>query len=451
MAEEETLSLCPVCLARVPARRVTLGAETRLMKTCPEHGAFSAPVWRGEPAFSSWVRPKIPSRPREPFTGTERGCPFDCGLCPEHGQHTCTALIEVTWRCNLRCPVCFASAGETPPPDPTKDEIAALLAGVMRASGPCNIQLSGGEPTVREDLPDLVALAKGAGFPFVQVNTNGLRMAREPGYAEALARAGLDSAFLQFDGVTDGPYRSLRGAPLLQEKLLAVERLAEAGVGVVLVPTVAPDVNDFELGDILRLAVSLSPGVRGVHYQPVSYFGRYPEAPADAARITLPEVMAALEAQTDGLVRRGDFTPPGCEHALCSFSANYLVAEDGSLTRLSQGGEGCGCRPAPAAEGADRSKAFTARQWAAPAGPALPMAEPADDLDRFLARARTHRLSVSGMAFQDAWTVDLARVQGCCIHVAAPDGRMVPFCAYNLTAMDGRALHRRTADARTAS
>lgn len=447
-ARQPTVSVCPVCLRTIPARRETADGVTRLVKACPLHGEFSTPVWRGAPAFEGWLRPKTPSPPAEPATPRARGCPYDCGLCPDHGQHTCTALVEVTWRCNLTCPLCFASAGETPRPDPTPEAVARLLEGVMRHSGPCNIQLSGGEPTVRDDLPALVALAKGAGFPFVQLNTNGLRIAREDGYAEALAAAGLDSAFLQFDGVTQRPYEILRGRPLLEEKLAAVERLSRAGVGVVLVPTVVPGVNAAELGAILRLGVERAPGVRGVHFQPVSYFGRHPGPPADAARITLPEVMTALEAQTGGLVRAADFSPPGCEHALCSFNASYLVGEDGGLTRLSRGGGNC-CAPRPAAEGADKAKAYVARQWAAPRGATLPMAGPADDLDRFLARARTHIFAVSGMAFQDAWTLDLERLRGCCIHVAAPDGRLIPFCAYNLTATDGSPLHRSTAGRRT--
>jgi uncharacterized radical SAM superfamily Fe-S cluster-containing enzyme len=477
-----------VCLARIPARLERRGADVFLAKTCPEHGAFESVVWRGEPGLDGWTRPKTPSRPDAPRTGAERGCPFDCGLCPEHGQHTCTALVEITWRCDLGCPVCFASSGRDAPPDLSMPRIAATLEAVRAASGPCNIQFSGGEPSLHPELETAVRTAASMGFGLVQLNTNGLRAAREPDFAPRLAEAGLGSVFLQFDGVTDAAFRSLRGRDgLLEQKLLAVERFAAAGVGVVLVPTVAPGVNDRQLGDLLRLAASLSPGVRGVHFQPVSYFGRHPGAmrpggrgPEDAARITLPELMRGLEAQTGGLVRATDFLPPGCEHARCSFHANYLVREDGGLQRLSASRAGCGCsseeKAAPGAPplarlGADQAKAFVRRQWAAPEGaaadrqaatppqtPAAPGAAPAtrapfarpdaaeavrgDDLDRFLARARTHILSVSAMAFQDAWTLDLERLKGCCIHVALPDGRLVPFCAYNLTAADGAPLYR---------
>lgn len=436
-----TESVCPACLARIPAQRVARDGEVRLEKSCPEHGAFSTPVWRGAPGLAGWTRPKTPSFPAAPATAVAQGCPFDCGLCPEHGQHTCTVLVEVTQRCSLGCPVCFASAGGRQP-DPPVEALDTLLRAARAAAGPCNLQLSGGEPTEREDLPGLVRRAKAAGFPFVQLNTNGLRLAADPDLAKELRAAGLDSAFLQFDGADDSAHLALRGRSLLEAKLLAVQHLGRAGVGVVLVPTVVPGVNEDGLGDLLRLAVALSPTVRGIHFQPVSYFGRYPMAPDDAGRITLPEVMAGLEAQSGGLVRAADFMPPGCEHALCSFHANYLVEEDGSLRLLTR--PSCQCAPRPAAEGAAAAKAFVARQWAAPEEARLPMAGPADDLDRFLARASTHLLAVSGMAFQDCWTLDLERLRGCCIHVADPrgGGRLVPFCAYNLTSRDGRPLYR---------
>lgn len=433
-------SVCPVCLKPIPAVHKTVGSDTFLVKHCPEHGESRTIVWRGAPDFTDWSRIKIPSLPKKPITRVDKGCPLDCGLCDAHRQHTCTAVMEVTWRCDLGCPVCFASSGASAPPDPTPDEIGRLFDRVEEVSGFCNIQLSGGEPTVRDDLPDLIRLAKSKGFPFVQLNTNGLRIGREQGYAATLAEAGLDSVFLQFDGTDDTIYTSLRGKPLLDIKLAAIRALGEAGIGIVLVPTIVPGVNDHDLGAIIRLAADHSPAVRGVHFQPVSYFGRYPEPPSDEQRITLPEVMRLLEVQSRGVFQVFHFLPPGCEHSHCSFHANYVVTEDGGLTRLATKGQ-CGCTPRPASEGADAAKAFVKRQWAAPER-GLPMAEPQDDLDRFIARAATHTLAVSAMAFQDCWTLDLERLKGCCIHEVSPDGRLIPFCAYNLTSMDGETLYR---------
>jgi len=434
-------SVCPVCLNPIPAEHETVGEDTFLVKECPEHGRFRTIVWRGSPDFSDWSRVKIPSQPKTPFTPVDKGCPLDCGLCDAHRQHTCTAVLEVTWRCDLGCPVCFASSGKEAPADPTREEMSYLLDRVKLASGFCNIQLSGGEPTVRDDLPDLIRMAKAKGFPFIQLNTNGLRIGREDGYAASLAEAGLDSVFLQFDGVSDDVYTELRGKALLAIKLAAVEALSAAGIGIVLVPTIVPGLNDHELGAIIRMASENSPSVRGVHFQPVSYFGRYPESPTDEQRITLPELMVRIEDQSGGAIRTRHFLPPGCEHSHCSFHANYVVAADGGLKKLSANGS-CGCTPRPANEGADKAKAFVKRQWAAPENQ-LPMAnDTVDDLDVFIARAATHTLAISAMAFQDAWTLDLERLKGCCIHSVSPDGRLIPFCAYNLTAMSGETLYR---------
>ncbi|NHZ48403.1 radical SAM protein, partial [Nitratidesulfovibrio liaohensis] len=253
-----TASVCPVCLGPAPAERVAVGDTVLLVKRCPEHGEFSVPVWRGEPAFTGWVRPKIPTARRGPGTERVLGCPNDCGLCPDHGQHTCTLLIEVTQRCNLRCPVCFASAGpgegqgdrgerqsggqgrepgsgrgderrkgdsraSCREDDPTLGELVTRLAVLRPRAGDANIQLSGGEPTLRDDLPQLITAVRGLGYPFVQLNTNGLRLAREKGYAARLAAAGLDSVFLQFDGPDDAATARLRGLPLHADKVRAVE------------------------------------------------------------------------------------------------------------------------------------------------------------------------------------------------------------------------------------
>ncbi|MEZ4527066.1 MAG: hypothetical protein R2941_14205 [Desulfobacterales bacterium] len=148
-----TQSLCPECLKRIPAYYAKDADAVFLIKTCEEHGQFQTIVWRGKPDFETWARPKIPTRAQVCYAGVDRGCPFDCGLCPEHRQHTCTALLEITHRCNLNCPVCFASAGHTAPPDPDLEVISGWYERVMNASGVCNIQLSGGEPTLRDDLP----------------------------------------------------------------------------------------------------------------------------------------------------------------------------------------------------------------------------------------------------------------------------------------------------------
>ena len=450
---QNTESLCPVCLARIPARRAVRESGVFLEKSCPDHGAFSALIWEGVPEFSTWQRPKIPTRPPHVGHPVVRGCPFDCGLCPEHRQRSCTIILEVTHRCNLGCPVCYADAGGLDGDDPSLSTIENWYATARQAGAGSNIQLSGGEPTVRDDLPRIVAMGRQAGFDFIQINTNGLRLARAPQYVRELKAAGLASVFLQFDGTDDAIYRKLRGRDLLADKLAAMDACAQNHIGIVLVPTLVPGVNDHDIGNILRLAVDRSPSVRSVHFQPVSYFGRFPHPPADTDRLTLPQLMRCIEIQSGGRFKAADFGPPGCENALCSFSASYLVMPDKRVRKV--GGAGAGsCCPAPikADIGAATAIAAVARQWAAPppesTGPE-PGCHSCDgdaggsmSLDGFLQRARTHLLAVSAMAFQDVWNLDLERVRDCCIHVMAPDTRLVPFCLYNLTGSTGERLYR---------
>lgn len=184
-------------------------------------------------------------------------------------------VLEVTKRCNLHCPVCFASAGESQEKgDPSICEIEKQFDFLMEHGGPFNIQLSGGEPTMRDDLPEIIRMGREKGFTFFQLNTNGIRLAEEEEYARKLKKAGLNTVFLQFDGVSDDVYRTLRGQDMMEVKKKAVRNCSEAELGIALVPVIAPGVNDMQAGDILKFALDHMPFVRGVHFQPISYFGR---------------------------------------------------------------------------------------------------------------------------------------------------------------------------------
>lgn len=450
-----TGSVCPICLAPLPALRAREGTDVYLAKSCPEHGEFRTVIWRGPPEFESWWSSRPPVRPEHPQTATNKGCPHDCGLCSQHAQRSCCVLLELTSRCNLGCPVCFASAGETPAPDPTLAEIEGWYRLLLDSAGVCNIQLSGGEPTLRDDLADLITLGRRLGFSFFQLNTNGLRLAAQPGYAAHLRDAGLSTVFLQFDGLDDDVYHALRGAPLLEIKETAIAECGRAGLGVVLVPTLVPGVNTGQIGRIIRYAIDGLPYIRGVHFQPISYFGRYPEPPADGDRYTLPELLRDLEEQTDGLIPMAGFCPSGCEHSLCSFHGDFLLLPGGRVRTLSdpQRPSPCCCaEDAPAAVA--KARDYVARRWSLDAA-AMDSRDTcgcgSDDdissLDAFLNRMRTHRFTITAMAFQDAWTLDLERLRSCCVHVVAPgpEPRIVPFCSYNLTDSAGNALHRRPA------
>ncbi len=442
-----TESLCPVCLDRIPARRIAVDEDVYLDKTCRDHGNFRTIIWRGRPSYESWSVPKLPSRPPVCATNVERGCPFDCGLCPEHRQHTCCVLLEITQRCNLNCPVCFAKAGGDSN-DPNIRTIESWYRLLMENGGPYNIQLSGGEPTLRDDIPEIISLGHSLGHSFFQLNTNGLRLAKDNGYARSLKEAGLNCVFLQFDGTNDEIYRKIRGDGLMRVKESAILNCGKHNLGVVLVPTLLPGVNTDDIGNIIEFAVRMMPTVRGVHFQPVSYFGRYGSEPTDSGRITVPEVITKIEQQTDGRLKGKDFHPPSAENAYCSFSGNFVLMPDGELKTWRKEGDSCCCSPQVAADGAKKSQFFVARKWSASKDNKVANKIDSrkfmkvDSLDAFLERVEKFSLCVSGMAFQDAWNIDLERLRECFIHVVSPDNRIIPFCAFNLTGADGKSLYR---------
>ena len=332
----KTRSVCPVCLGTIDAEKAVAGdGFVHLIKTCPEHGFFDTLIWEGGADESlAWGGAAASPEP-------EDDCPRSCGLCGNHESAGCCVLLELTHRCDLRCPVCFASAGGEG--DLGLDEIARLYDMLMARGGPFNIQLSGGEPTMRGDLPEVVRLGRERGFTFFQLNTNGLRLASEAGYAEELREAGVSCAFLQFDGLRPETYARLRGRDLAAEKLRAIDNCAAAGLPVVLVPTLVPGVNVDEMGGILRFALGRGKAVRGVHFQPVSYFGRC-ELPEPETRLTIPRVIREIEAQTGGAMKFADFGGGGAESPWCSFHASYRKLPGGGLKALPRRESACCCK-----------------------------------------------------------------------------------------------------------
>lgn len=440
MIFQKTESVCPVCLRKVEARYRSDNESVWLEKTCPDHGDFSAFVWEGNMfSYYAWNTENRAVEAPAAAKTTEKGCPYDCGLCQEHKTKGCCVLLELTKRCNLHCPVCFASAGAEDEADPTLDEIAAQYDYLMAHGGPFNIQLSGGEPTQRDDLPEIIALGREKGFSFFQLNTNGLRLAAEKSYAKELKNAGLNTVFLQFDGLDNHVYQTLRGRPLLEEKDLAIENCAAAGLGIVLVPVIAAGVNEDQVGKILRYAIDHMPSVRGVHFQPLSYFGRC-SLPRPERPVTIPRMLRLIESQSDGRFRAADFGGGGAESPYCSFHASYLRSEDGRFRPLKRKAESCCC-----CVSSDDSRKSVAGQWSGEAESFTADGELQDtsSLDSFLEHARLNTFAISGMVFQDAWNLDLNRLKRCYICEVDPKHGMVPFCAYNLTDTEGRSLYRK--------
>jgi len=432
-----TASVCPICLGRLSADIVKIENEYFINKECPEHGPFSAVIWRGAPELESWGD-GAPAK-----DGGSPHCPSACGLCASHLRKTCCALVEVTSRCNLACPICFASAGS---PDrkgrtdlePTLGELSGIFLQLV-AQGSTFVQLSGGEPTLREDLPEIVAAARKAGCESIQLNSNGLRLGQDPDFTRALKEAGLSFVFMQFDGTEDAIHEKLRGRPLLSQKLAAIQVCGDLNLGVTLVPTVVPGVNDHNIGGITDFGLSQAPIVRGIHFQPVSYFGRYPTPPADRDRITLPEVLSAIETQSGSRISLADFAPSRCDHPQCGFHGDFVVMPEGVMPLSSRSAPRSCCD----ADAHLKNRNFVARRWTRPdfrTSLCEKRLEPEGvdyrDLDIFLDRVRSHGFTITAMAFQDAYTLDLERLRSCSLHVHR-GGRMVPFCANYLTACRG--------------
>lgn len=455
-----TESVCPECLQVIPADRVLREDGIYLEKCCPEHGSFSALIWEGSlEGYEAWGSDRKPADSIPAAGAVEKGCPYDCGLCEDHERKGCCVLLEVTGRCNLHCPVCFAEAGGAGACDVPLEELGAQMDHLMKHGGPFNLQLSGGEPTVRDDLPKIIRMGREKGFTFFQLNTNGLRLAEEPGYAEKLKEAGLSCVFLQFDGVSDEVYRALRGRTLWKKKQAAIDACERAGLGVILVPVVTPGVNEDQVGAILSYAMSRMPVVRGVHFQPISYFGRCLEAQG-SYRITIPKLLSLMEEQTGGVMQAGHFTGGNATNPYCTFQANYLRKDDGSMQPMLHG-------TARAYATSEQAREFVARQWTGPE-PAktsgccccgaeseppetngcccgedtVQMQLDTSSLDEFLRKLHNNTFAVSGMLFQDAGNLDLERLKRC--YILETDSRygMVPFCAYNLTSLKGKTLYR---------
>lgn len=355
-----TYSVCPVCLKRIPAKREERDGQIYLVKTCPDHGTFSSVIWRNKRKFADW-------RGERPAVGENENlnCPTGCGLCAEHRRATCCTLLEITARCNMNCTFCFAEPDGAQ--DPSLDMVKRWIDD-LTDPGKTLLQLSGGEPTVRDDLPEIVAYAKQAGCKYVQLNSNGLRLAEDEAFVKRLADAGLSFVFMQFDGVDDAVYEKLRRRPMLEVKKRAIEQCGRYGIGVTLVPVIVPGVNTEQIGDIIRFAIQRSPYVRGVHFQPVSYFGRIPELPADDDRYTLDELLEAVVSQSGGLIKEEQIAPSCCDHPMCGFHGDFIVMPGDKLmpltnysgkTEAEPEGEGCCCGPDPA----EKNREFVGRRW----------------------------------------------------------------------------------------
>ncbi|MDH5807031.1 MAG: radical SAM protein [Candidatus Methanomethylicaceae archaeon] len=460
-----TKSLCPECLRVIDAEIYEDNGKVYIRKTCEIHGNFKDLYWSDYSLFEKANKYEyIGDGIKNPRTSIDKGCPYDCGICPSHKSHTVLAIIDVTNRCNLKCPICFANAAATGYVyEPTLEEIREMLKNLRsnQPIAPNSIQFSGGEPTVREDLPELITMAKELGFHHVEVNTNGIRIAKDPEYLKKLLNAGLSTLYLQFDGLTSEPYLAARGLDLLNIKLKVIENARKVGLdSIVLVPTIVKGINDNQIGNIIRFAAKNSDVIRGVNFQPVSITGRINKEKLEEMRITIPDVIKLAEEQTNGEIKVSDFYPTPVvlpiskavgalkrrryqeftNHQHCGM-ATLIIPEGDRLVPITRYAniEKFMDSMKKVYDAASHGSSFKARMHLLSAIRHVKLSlikdlilsvliqGDYDSLGKFMRKV----ILIGCMHFMDPYNFDLERVKRCTIHYAVPEGKIIPFCTMN--------------------
>jgi 7,8-dihydro-6-hydroxymethylpterin dimethyltransferase len=437
---ELTVSLCPICLRKVDAKVIVEPDGVFLQKFCPEHGAERVLVatdsayWRESRAL---VTP--PTSPLRRNTPMRLGCPWDCGLCPDHEQHSCLAIVEITSACDLACPVCYASSSAGGAHLPLS-QIEHMLDAVVANEGRVNVvQISGGEPTLHPELFAVLDAAKARPIQHLMLNTNGRRIARDPAFVERLASyAPGFEVYLQFDSIRPETLRRLRGADLSDVRRRAIEALNRHKISTTLVVTLTKGQNDAEIGEVLEFALA-QPCVRGVTFQPIQAAGRLDGfAPAND-RMTLTEIRSAI------LKQHSLFAPEDLVAVPCHTDAlamGYAVRRGQELVPLSRLVDprrllGLGGNTICYEQDA-QLRQHVLRLFSASANPdsaagdlnGLCCAPEAIGSDAAIRYDQVFRVII--MQFMDAWSMDLRSLKRSCVHIVHPDGRLIPFDVYNL-------------------
>jgi uncharacterized radical SAM superfamily Fe-S cluster-containing enzyme len=437
-----TQSICPHCRAVLDACLLVRDGHVILSRECPDHGLIEAVVYGDADRYLEIQRFNKPGEsPRERQTDVAYGCPHDCGICPEHAQHTCLGIIEINTACNLDCPICFADSGTGPQEHGyslSLEQVESMLDAFVAAEGePESVQLSGGEPSIHPQILDMLAAAKRRDIPLVMLNTNGIRLARDPRFAPALAELGVH-VYLQFDGFDEATQVAIRGKPLTEEKLHALDRCAEAGVSVSLAAAVELGVNEHEAGAIVRFGIEHR-AVTGVFFQPVTHSGRFLADSDPLDKLTNSDVIEAIAQQLPEWFRADDFVPVPCCSPSCR-SATFALYDGEDvvpLTRLVDVELYLDYVTNRAIPDLDVREALEGLWSAKAAGGSQPVAERlecvacATAIPGELREVAARGFMVVIQDFQDPYTLDVGKLRKCCVSEITPDGRLIPFCAYN--------------------
>jgi len=476
----ETFSVCPFCLKKIKAEIVEKDGKVVIKKQCSEHGSFNDVYWKNAELYHwaedySQKTSEIKHSRKQPFDK----CPYDCGLCSLHSSKTVMAVIDVTNECDLKCPICFANSrarnmGSIYEPD--KETIFRMLKYLKKQDPPPPaVMFSGGEPTVRGDIVEIVKMAHNLRF-MILLATNGLRMAQNPRMVKELKEAGLNIVYLQFDGLTNSPYEKLRGAKLLQKKLKLIKLCRDFDIEIILVPTVHGGINDNEIGEIIRFAAENVDIIRGIVFQPMSFTGRTESIVSRKNRVCNSLLAKRIEEQTAGKISEKDlfpvslmvppikvmnsflakswplFTPtPYCglwnwvlvsrqsKHlfipinhflnfdafmsdlsAMSKTSNRWIIGRIGIYLRLLFASlRYLDWRKVQQEAGLIKTVKMLIKIHTKPSYNSL-------------GEIRRRLLLIGSMAFMDPYTFDVERAKRCVIHYVTPALQLIPFCVYNM-------------------
>ena len=449
----QTTSLCAHCHKPVPAKILISGDEVWYEKRCREHGvqkvlvSSDADYWKAE---LSWLKPG--DRPLALQTKTDFGCPFDCGLCPDHEQHSCLAIIEVNEACNLTCPVCFAGSSQAATGQRDLATIGRMMDALVASEGePDLLQLSGGEPTIHPDILTIIDMAQARPIRHLMINTNGLRIASDPAFVAELQKRkkGLE-IYLQFDSLNGQALIALRGADLTKVRRKALDALEAAGISTTLVCTVKKGLNDREMAAIIDHALTFS-CVRGVTFQPIQDAGRNEDFDARRDRVLLSDIRRRV-VEDSGVFGERDMIPLPCNPTAISIGyglrngrsvvpvtamipKEQIIAEVPNAVNFER-------YPMLKERIFDLFSLSTIEPNVGERLGDLLCCLPQVEVPKGLSYENIFRVVI--VNFMDAHDFCVANVKRSCIHFVTPNGQIIPFETYNLFYRDGSVERFRT-------
>ncbi len=437
---DHTISLCNECLKRIDAKIVFKDGNVYLNKTCREHG-FQQVLIATDIEFYKQIRNynKASEYPLKPQTETLYGCPYDCGICPDHEQHSCLTLIEITDRCNLTCPTCYANSSPTHGKHRTLEEVEFMLDAIVKSEGePDVVQISGGEPTIHPQFFEILDIAKSKPIKHLMLNTNGFRIADDLEFTHKLASYMPDfEVYLQFDSFKPEALIEMRGKDLTNIRKKALENLNKCNLSTTLVVTLQKGLNDDEIGEIINFALK-QPCVRGVTFQPTQISGRLKNFNPATGRLTNTEVRQKIMEQTN-IFKPADLIPVPCNpDALIMGYALKYNDEVTPLTHLIDPEVLLNSSKNTIVYEQDQELHKHVMKMFSTANSTDKIGETFHHLLCCLPDIVAPDLSYDNlfriiiMNFMDAYDFDVRAIKKSCVHIVNEDGRIIPFETMNM-------------------